>query len=226
MHRWIWRLRYPAPQATHHEYPIAAIPHDTPRGPFGPTVLPGNYSVRLTVDGKPFTAPLVIKMDPRVKTSAAGLHKKFQAEMRLASAMTDTTRALTEGNSIRTQIQKLHAESSQTRDAVEQFEKKLNALVGTSNAGAPSGPELTLTRVNSQAATLYGAVSQVDAEPTTAQTEALASVEREGADALKRWAELKKSELPAVNKLLRGSQAPELKVDDGIDLPEVDVDEE
>jgi len=109
---------------------------------------------------------------------------------------------------------------------VEQFEKKLNALVGTSNAGAPSGPELTLTRVNSQAATLYGAVSQVDAEPTTAQTEALASVEREGADALKRWAELKKSELPAVNKLLRGSQAPELKVDDGIDLPEVDVDEE
>src|SRR5438093_441271 len=81
-------------------------------------VVPCNHTVRLTMEGKSVTAPLVIKMDPRLKTSAAGLQKKFQAETQLAAAMTDTTRALTEANSIRTQIQKLHAESSQTKDAL------------------------------------------------------------------------------------------------------------
>ena len=41
MHRWVWDLHYPAPVSTRHDYPIAAIPHDTPRFPLGPTVLPG-----------------------------------------------------------------------------------------------------------------------------------------------------------------------------------------
>ncbi len=58
------------PLSMRHEYPIAAVPHDTPRGPLGPTVLPGTYRVRLTVDGKPCTAPLTVKMDPRVKNTA------------------------------------------------------------------------------------------------------------------------------------------------------------
>jgi photosystem II stability/assembly factor-like uncharacterized protein len=227
MHRWVWHLRYRAPQAVHHEYPIAAIPHDTPRGPFGPTVLPGDYTVRLTVDGKLQSAPLVIKMDPRVKTSPAGLQKKFQAEVQLASAMTSTTQALTDSNSIRTQLEKLHTDSPQAKEALEQFQKKLKALTGPTGAAfAPPGPELTLSRVNSQAATLYGEIWQVDAEPTAAQGEALTAVSHDSAEVLKRWVELKNTEIPAVNRLLRESQVPELKVDNSIDLPEVDVDEE
>ncbi|MBV9622899.1 MAG: glycoside hydrolase, partial [Acidobacteria bacterium] len=48
MHRWIWDLRYPSPLASEHEYPIAAVPHNTPRYPLGPSALPGQYTVRLT----------------------------------------------------------------------------------------------------------------------------------------------------------------------------------
>ncbi len=132
MHRWVWHLHYPAPTSTRHEYPIAAIPHDTPRLPLGPTVLPGTYTVRLTVDRKAFSAPLTIKMDPRVKTGAASLQKKFQAETQLSSIMTDTAQALIQAGSIRAQLEKLNpAENSQTKDAVTTFEKKLTALVGT-----------------------------------------------------------------------------------------------
>ena len=109
MHRWVWDLHYPAPASTRHDYPISAIPHDTPRFPLGPTALPGTYSVRLTVDGKSSTAPLTIKMDPRVKTSAAGLQKKFEAETRLASMMTESAQALLQGGSIRTQLEKVSA---------------------------------------------------------------------------------------------------------------------
>src|SRR5262249_12374342 len=48
MHRWVWDLRYPAPVAVTHGYPISAVPHATPRQPQGPLAVPGNYRVRLT----------------------------------------------------------------------------------------------------------------------------------------------------------------------------------
>ncbi len=87
MHRWVWDLHYPAPDSTRHDYPISAIPGDTPRYPLGPTALPGSYTARLTANGKSYTANFTVKMDPRVKTSAAGLDRKFQLETRLAIAV-------------------------------------------------------------------------------------------------------------------------------------------
>ncbi|MEO7145423.1 MAG: glycoside hydrolase, partial [Bryobacteraceae bacterium] len=68
LHRFVWDLHYTAPPALRHEYPIAAIYRNTPREPRGPIALPGSYTVKLTVNGKAYTAPLVVKMDPRVKT--------------------------------------------------------------------------------------------------------------------------------------------------------------
>ena len=58
MHRFVWDLRYTPPEAMRHDYPMTAIYHDTPRGPRGPIALPGQYTVKLTVDGKTFTQPL------------------------------------------------------------------------------------------------------------------------------------------------------------------------
>ncbi len=85
MHRWVWHLHYPAPDSPRHEYPIAAIPGDTPRYPLGPTALPGSYTARLTANAKSYTATFTVRMDPRVQISSASLEKKFQLEMRLAS---------------------------------------------------------------------------------------------------------------------------------------------
>src|SRR4030095_5007817 len=62
MHRWVWGVR-PTPPAT-----------SGGRGGgggggegfgFRPTVLPGNYTVRLTVGGQTYTQPLLVKPDPR-----------------------------------------------------------------------------------------------------------------------------------------------------------------
>src|SRR6185295_8017223 len=62
MHRWIWDLRPTPPPSTR-----AAGLESFFFGGRGATVLPGNYTVRLTVNGKSFTQPLVVKMPPRVK---------------------------------------------------------------------------------------------------------------------------------------------------------------
>ena len=61
MHRWIWDLRPAPPPSTR-----AAGLESFFFGGRGATVLPGNYIVRLTVNGKSFTQPLVVKMDPRL----------------------------------------------------------------------------------------------------------------------------------------------------------------
>src|SRR6202035_765606 len=91
MHRWVWDLHYGPPESFRHEYPIAAIPHDTPRLPLGPRALPGSYTVRLMANGAAYTAPLTIKMDPRVKISPTELRRQFDMEVELASMLTGST---------------------------------------------------------------------------------------------------------------------------------------
>ena len=46
-----WDLRYDAPKVFTHEFEINANPGLTPASPEGPLVLPGAYTLRLTVDG-------------------------------------------------------------------------------------------------------------------------------------------------------------------------------
>jgi photosystem II stability/assembly factor-like uncharacterized protein len=211
MHRWIWDLHYTAPLSTRHDYPISAIPHDTPRYPLGPTVLPGSYTIRLTVDGKTMTAPLTVKMDPRAKAPALGLQKKFDAERRLASVVTDSSRAVLEGNSIRQQLEKIQAQANQ-KESIEAFQKKLSALLGAPGGFfAPPSPEVTVSRLNGDASGLYQQVWGVDAQPTVSQTEALSKVETEAADVLKRWGEFKSTDLAAFNRQLKESNVPEIQ---------------
>ena len=226
MHRWVWDLHYPAPTVTRHDYPIAAVPHDTPRSPLGPTALPGNYTVRLTVDGETSSASLIIKMDPRVKTSAAGLQKKFQTESRLAVILSDSSHALLQGAPLQKKLEELSGADYQGKVDVDPFLKKLSALLGAPGAAPAKPEEVTLRRVNDQAGTLYAAIWQVDAEPTSSQIEALTAVERDSTVAAKRWREFTNTDLPALNQLLRQSKVPELQLEPDPHPVEAQVDEE
>jgi len=226
MHRWIWDLHYPPPESTRHEYPIAAISGDTPRYPLGPTVLPGAYTARFTVNGKSYTSPFTVKMDPRVQISASSLEKKFQFEMRLASLLSETSKAALQAGSVRDSLQKLNEQATgPTRDAVQTFQAKLNALLGTPGAAA-SGDAITLTRVNGQVVTLYGQVWQVDAEPTKAQSEAFVAVDRDAADVMKQWTTLETTDLPALNRALQGVKLPEVQIDADPHKEDAGMDEE
>jgi photosystem II stability/assembly factor-like uncharacterized protein len=228
MHRWVWDLHYPAPEATRHEYPIAAIPGDTPRLPLGPTALPGIYTARLTADGKSYTAPFVVKIDPRVKISAAELEKKFDTEKRLAALLSQTSQAVLQAGSIRDPLQKLSQQATgQVRDSVQAFQNKLVAVLGAPGGfAAPPANDITLSRVNGQIATLYGQVWQVDAEPTASQSEAISASEHDASDAMKRWDALRTSDLPALNRSLGGANLPEVKIESDPHKEEGGVDEE
>ncbi len=79
-HRFIWDLHY-TPLDVPPAYPIAAVFGNTAPTPTSPWVMPGSYTVELTVDGKTYSAPILIKMDPRVKTSIKEL--KLQHDLSL-----------------------------------------------------------------------------------------------------------------------------------------------
>ncbi len=225
MHRWVWDLQYSTPVSTHHEYPISAIAGDTPRLPLGPTVLPGSYTARLTVDGKSYTATFTVEMDPRVKTSSSGLEKKFEMEKRLALLLSQTSQSVLQAESLHNSLQKLSTQTSgATHDSVHALQNQLAAILG-GDGTTPAG-KTDLSKVNGEVATLYGQVWQVDAEPTVAQTQAIASTESEAAEAMKSWESVQSSGLPALNHALAGANLPEVKIesnphiDEGIDLDE------
>ena len=227
MHRWVWDLHYPAPNSTRHEYPISAIPGDTPRYPLGPTVLPGSYTARLTANGKSYTASFTVKMDPRVNVPAASLENKFQLEMQLALLLSETSRAVLQAESLSEPLLKLSQQASgATRDSVQAFQNKLTAVLGASAGSAAPSDEATLTRVNGQIAVLYGQVWQVDAPPTVAQSDASAAVEHDAQDVMKRWNALETSDLPALNRALSGASLPEVQVESDPHKDDGGIDEE
>ena len=83
LHRLVWDVHHERPAVGGFSYPISATFANTPRTPLGSWAAPGKYTVRLTVDGKTQTQPLIVKMDPRVKATAVDL-----------KLMSDTSRAI------------------------------------------------------------------------------------------------------------------------------------
>jgi photosystem II stability/assembly factor-like uncharacterized protein len=205
-HRWVWDLHYPAPDSLRHEYPISAVPHDTPRVPLGPIALPGEYIARLTTNGHTFTAPLTIKMDPRVNTPPAGLEQQLGLEMRLASELGRSTEAVRQARSLLDQLRKIRAQSSGAlADSIKGLDQKVEVVLNGPTPAVIGAPQLSLAHGNEAVGTLYGSVGQADVAPTTAQVNAAADVEHELSTVLKRWEEIKKSDLPALNVQLKSA---------------------
>jgi hypothetical protein len=57
-------------------------------------VPPGTYTVRLRAGGVERTAPLVVRMDPRVKTPPAGLQLQYTTSRAINAALTRLSAAL------------------------------------------------------------------------------------------------------------------------------------
>jgi photosystem II stability/assembly factor-like uncharacterized protein len=234
MHRWVWDLHYPAPVALRHEYPISAVPHDTPRRPLGPRALPGNYTVKFTAGGASFSEPLIVRMDPRVKAPPEGLRALFAMQTTLAARMTRSSEAVAQARSIHEQLEKLAARANEsTKEAIEALDKKLGALLEGAPAPVPQKPpapaaapvpsvpaESTLTQVATNIAALYAEIDRADVAPTPAQDQALVTVEKDFTATIKRWDALRASEIPSLNRQLKSAGIPELTADSNIRIEE------
>jgi photosystem II stability/assembly factor-like uncharacterized protein len=214
MHRFVWNVRWSAPKSLGHGFPISAIVHNTPLEPQGAWALPGKYVAKLVVDGASYTQPLVLKMDPRVKTPSADLAKQFAMQQGAMTGMNESFDALTELKSAREQVKAAMGKvsSPEAKQKLSEFDQKAAALEGATVPGfsgvplAGKQPE-NFSTLNQRFGRLLAIADAADAAPTT-QTEAVAR-ELDGAlreNAL-RWAELKKTEVHALNQLLEKDKA-------------------
>jgi photosystem II stability/assembly factor-like uncharacterized protein len=204
MHRWVWDLRATTPTATRYQYPISAVPHETPHTPQGPLVTAGVYTVRLTVAGNSETQPLIVKMDPRVHTPPAELQKLHAEQVKMAATLDALAKADLAAHAV---AEQLTTQESKAIAGVDSFAAKLKTLL-TGAEGKGGGPGLD--DVAGEAGQLYGELEQADEPPTAALLAAAAHVEDEGREALPKWKDFVAKDLPELNRVLKQAGHPEI----------------
>jgi len=203
MHRFIWDLRYAMPKGMRRSF----------WGPAGPLAAPGNYTVKLTANGKSSTQPLTIKLDPRVKTPQDVLDRQFGLASKLAARLGEVSMALQHAGDLRKQIDARKKEASGNAElltALQELEKKMEAAVepdsdaefGLFGLALPGKEHEPLPSVEGALTRLLIIVDSSDVGPTTDAATASVRWEEAARETLGRWAAFQKDDLGNVNGLL------------------------
>ena len=209
MHRFSWDMHYD---------PIAggggggrggggaAVPHRTYSGVASPWVAPGTYSVRLTVNGKSITQPIVVKMDPRVKITA-----DVQQIFTLTTQMEDNARAAEAAyKDALALIEKVKArpESSASNALLKQLEELAppepvapagggrggrgggGGGGGRGAAAEPAGPA-NLSNIAGQMVGAVQGMQNAEMAPTAVQLQAANQQQAAYAEVMAKWSALK-----------------------------------
>ena len=214
MHRFVWDLRYPRPQALLYGYSIAATwDSDTPLTPEGPLVLPGTYQVVLNVDGHSYRAPLTVTPDPREQVSAAELAAGLAFSQRIGVTLQQVWQTYGEVHGVREQLDALDQQLAKNtadqplRGAVEALHARSQPLV--SGSGEQS---LNLRAMNDALTAIATDVEGADRAPTSGQQQAYAEYQANLATAQQQWQALRTTELPALNRQLHAAGRTEVSV--------------
>jgi photosystem II stability/assembly factor-like uncharacterized protein len=210
LNRFVWDLRYEPPAKI-----PAAIYDSGP--PTGPLALPGVLQIRLTSAGKSYTAPLEIKMDPRVKTSADELRAQFDLLLKLRDREEEMNRAILAIRDLRNQLQSLEkrlgakeeaktvtGSGAELRKKIAAIEEELIQVHATAQEDEANYP----TKLNSKLAYLTGVVDSADAAPTEAELAVFAALDKQVEAQLATWREILSKDLPALNDSMRKANIP------------------
>jgi hypothetical protein len=216
MHRFIWDLRWPRPAGTNRTYPIAAIYRNTPVEPRGPWVMPGSYTVRLTVAERRYERPLMVRMDPRVKTPAEGIARQWALSKQLFDALKNDSAALAQVRSLRSQLRdRSAAATGDVGRTIAALDERVAALEGSGGGfgGRGAGGTQSFARLQGNMASLLDMLQDADVAPTT-HLAAAVDVSVRALDTLRRsWSELLARDLPALNGELRAARLPEVRIE-------------
>jgi hypothetical protein len=163
-------MRYPAPRALFFDQSSGAVPEDTSFIPEGPIALPGDYEVKLTVDGVSYSQPVQLKQDPRVDQSAAamdGMRRQLALSQRIIALISASNSAYQLANGLDAKLSSLRAGVSS--GLVKTLRTRIAELTGTiedasiglsggSYAVPPVKGATSFSRINGQASALLGMV--------------------------------------------------------------------
>ncbi|HTW58893.1 MAG TPA: hypothetical protein VMD99_12255 [Terriglobales bacterium] len=218
VNRFVWNLRYPPPPSLpygyygnlleYSEYTLAdhAVPGLTPRvQPRGPLVLPGTYTIELRVGSQSLRQRLTVELDPRVQASPADLSEQLDLAKRIAQGMKASSDAFYKVAEFRKTLTERTVKLKQsgdkkTKEAVAEFEKKIDAVDNGSRRAPGFGP------VNRDLSRLIFSVESADMRPAdTVQSAAQQRCEELAKD-LANWRQLTEQDLSAFNAILAANQ--------------------
>ncbi len=201
MHRLVWDLRREMPPAIPGSFADMG-------GPVAPLVLPGKYTVTLTVDGKHYSQSLEVAADPRVKTGADGLAAQYTLMMKLDHAVRQDHAAANAIIDVRKQLADQRARLGDAA-AYKGIVGHLNALdaklaknLETFYQYRGQATEAMLnypTRLNGQLSYLETLVDAADVAPTEPQQAMFTRLRKELDAALARWGTLQQQDLAQLN---------------------------
>ena len=188
-----------------------AVPGRTYAAVNSPWAPPGSYTVRLTADGKSYTQPITLKLDPRVKTTTAGLTQLAKLSLEMYDGAKASQASYNEARAL---VAALEKSPSAEVDAFKADVEKLapaptrggggrggfgggaggGGRGATATPGAPS-LESVSNALNAAAMSMQSA----DVTPTAKQVEACAKAKADLAAINVKWTALKTTGLASLN---------------------------
>jgi len=210
LNRFVWDMRYEG--ATR-----------VPRSPLwaggtdGPEALPGTYQVRLTVNGKQYTAPLEIVPDTRLKATQQDLQKQFDLLIKIRARVTQAHETVNQIRDIRAQITALNkrlenqSQAKAVADAGKQLDKKMTeveeVLIQTKAKSSQDVLNYPI-RLNNYFVALGGVVESSDSAPTQVSYEVFDMLSKQLDEQLTKWKQILSTDVPGYNDLVRKQEVP------------------
>ena len=203
MHRLVWNLAWGAElggSGDEEEY----------SAPRGPRAAPGDYEIRLTVDGKTLSQPLHITMDPRSRATPQDLAQQVKLGRQIFGEALETRKTLSTIRTVQKQLSELQPKLQQNADvkaSTDVASDELKAIVSGS-----SSTDLGLEKASSGLSAALRVVESSD-RPVPAQALELYRESSAAAkQALAKWNDFKSKRLPELNRRLEGASLPPLAV--------------
>ncbi len=203
MNRFSWDLRYDGP----HRLPGEVLAEIRSRGPIAG---PGNYQVRLMAEGKTFTVPLELKMDPRVNVASTDMQKELDLELKIRAVLSDLHDTVREIRHTRTQIHAMRTRLEDGRyvsinDSTSALEKKITSIEEQLLQTNAKSSESTLNYpvlIDEQLRNLVFSV-EYDGAPTQQQYAAFESLRQQATPLIAKWKDIKSSDAVALNDMMK-----------------------
>ena len=209
-HRFLWDMHY-TPLNVPPSYPISAIVGETAPAPTSPWVMPGTYTVKLTANGKIYTQPLTVKMDPRVKTSTDALIEQHDYSMLCYHDEQKALVLLKNISSLQTQLKlalpKIPGGNHDSlRNEIDTCYFNLGKLNQLLTEGMPKGR----ASLNDELGQMLGTLEGVDVQPTTQCIAEATSANEQFEKLWSKWESLQQ-ELKGLNTLFKATGMAEMK---------------
>ena len=210
LNRFVWDLRYS--DATRFPGLIMWAGSTT-----GPRVVPGNYQVKLTAEGKTLTQSFEVKKDPRLETTAADFAKQLDLLLKIRDKFSETSEAITQIRDVRKQVDEItnrlkdQSSGKTVAESAKSLKGKIAAieeeLYQTKNQSSQDPLNYPI-RLNNKLAALTGVVGGADSAPTDQSYAVYEEVVGRINTQLKKLEEVMRTDLPAFNKMVRDQDVP------------------